>query len=41
MDAAKDAAANIGTAPENAPFLSAIDGSSVTMTHTALEVTLG
>lgn len=40
MDAAKAAAASIGDAPGNAAFLSAIEGPSVTMMHSALEVSL-
>lgn len=38
MTAAKAAAALIGKEPTNEPFLSAIDGSTVTMHHTDLEV---
>ncbi|OYX38233.1 MULTISPECIES: hypothetical protein [unclassified Sphingomonas] len=39
MDDAKAAAASIGRAEEARPFISAIDGSSVTMRHAVLEVT--
>tara|TARA_R110002049_G_scaffold243143_2_gene416916 strand:+ start:404 stop:709 length:306 start_codon:yes stop_codon:yes gene_type:complete len=40
MTAAKAAAAGIGAAEVNRPFLAAIDGPSVTMTHTELEVSV-
>ncbi|KEJ96573.1 hypothetical protein SAMN05444149_103530 [Pseudosulfitobacter pseudonitzschiae] len=40
MDAAKAAAAGIGAPEGNRPFLSAIDGPTVTMTHTELEVSV-
>ena len=40
MDAAKAAAAGIGKEPGNAEFLKAIDGPSVTMMHSNLEVSL-
>lgn len=38
MEAARAAAAAIGTAPDNAEFLKAIDGSSAQMRHSELEV---
>lgn len=40
MDAAKAAAAGIGVPEVNRPFLSAIDGPSVTMSHTELKVSV-
>jgi hypothetical protein len=40
MDAAKGAAAGIGAPEGNRPFLSAIDGPSVTMSHTELKVSV-
>jgi len=40
MDAAMAAAALIGKEPSNASFLQAIDGPSVKMMHSALEVSL-
>ncbi|OKH87984.1 antibiotic biosynthesis monooxygenase [Thalassospira sp. TSL5-1] len=40
MDAAKTAAAEIGTAPENTAFLSAINGPTIQLTHSELEVAL-
>lgn len=40
MASAKAAAAGIGVHEGNRPFLSAIDGPSVTMTHTELEVSV-
>ncbi|QPH54809.1 antibiotic biosynthesis monooxygenase family protein [Pontivivens ytuae] len=40
MDAAKAAAASIGSAPEAAAFVGAIDGPSVRMTHSRVEVAL-
>ncbi|CAN0601102.1 unnamed protein product [Ectocarpus sp. 12 AP-2014] len=40
MEAAKGASAAIGSMESNKPFLSAIDGSTVTMRHTELEVSL-
>lgn len=40
MDAAKGAAAAIGSVEGNKPFLSAINGSTVTMRHSELEVSV-
>lgn len=40
MDAAKAAAAGIGKEPGNAEFLSAINGPTVTMMHSELEVSV-
>ncbi|UOA28017.1 hypothetical protein [Pseudosulfitobacter sp. DSM 107133] len=40
MEAAKAAAAGIGAPEGNRPFLSAIDGPSVTMHHTELEISV-
>ena len=40
MDAAKGATAGIGAPEGNRPFLSAIDGPSVTMSHTELKVSV-
>ncbi|SDZ40054.1 hypothetical protein SAMN05444004_11322 [Jannaschia faecimaris] len=40
MDAAKAAAAGLGTDPGNAECLSAIDGSSVKMSHSELEISV-
>ncbi|SHH80227.1 antibiotic biosynthesis monooxygenase family protein [Cognatishimia maritima] len=41
MEAALGAAKGIGTESGNAEFLKAIDGSSVAMSHSRLEVSLG
>lgn len=41
MEAAKAAAAGIGKEPGNAEFLSAINGPSVQLVHSGLEVTIG
>ncbi len=41
MEAARAAAAGIGAAPDAGPFVSAIDGPSVVLHHSALEVALG
>lgn len=41
MTSAKAAAAGIGRAPGAAPFLRAIDGPSVVMLHSAVEVSVG
>ncbi len=40
MDAAKGAAAEIGKTDGNRPFLSAINGATVTVQHTELEVSV-
>ncbi|MEO0383789.1 MAG: hypothetical protein AAF234_09590 [Pseudomonadota bacterium] len=40
MEAAQGAAAAIGSVESNRPFLSAIDGSTVKMHHTELEVSV-
>lgn len=40
LDAAKSAAAEIGTAPGSADFLSVIDGPTVQLRHSELEVVL-
>jgi hypothetical protein len=40
MDAAKAAAAGIGKEPDNAEFLAAINGPTVTMMHSELEVSV-
>lgn len=40
MQAAQAAAAEIGKAPENAAFLSAIDGPTVQLMHSELEVAM-
>ena len=40
MDDAKAAAAKIGKEPGNAPFLQAIDGPSVSLTHSVVEVAI-
>jgi hypothetical protein len=40
MDAAKGAAAAIGSVESNRPFLSAIDGSTVKIHHTELKVSV-